>query len=588
MKQFFKFMFASMLGFGLVILITSLIFLGIIAAAVSKKEVVKVADNSILYITLNEEVTDRAPGDQFGAMQFTAGTFSKGLGLNQILKSIENAGEDKNVKGIFLETSTIPAGMTMVEEIRNALIDFKKKGKFIVAYSEGYTQKTYYLASVADKIYLNPEGDLDFKGLVGKVTFFKGMLDKLDIEAQVIRHGKFKSAVEPFMNDKMSDASKEQTKTMIDAIWGHLLAGISETRKIPADSLKVIADNFSIQDASDAVKYKFVDKLAYKDEVLTELASRVKVTEIDDLKFVKLAQYVDVPIKKDTEGTGKGRIAVIYASGSIVSGEGDDGTIGSTTLSKAIRKARLDDKVKAVVLRVNSPGGSALASDVIWREVAMTKAVKPVVVSMGDLAASGGYYISCAASKIYASPNTLTGSIGVFGIIPNMQQFFNKDLGITFDEVKTNPYADYIPTTRPMSESEKGFLTRDIEDIYSTFVKHVSEGRKMSEAQVDSIGQGRVWSGIDAKRIGLIDEFGGLNDAVAEAAKLAKLEKYTVINLPDQKDFFTKLMESFNGESRISMVKKELGPAYQYLAYLESMSKMQGIQALMPMMISIE
>lgn len=588
MKQFFKFMFASMLGFGLVILITTLIFIGIIAAAVSKKEVVKVADNSILYITLNEDVTDRAPGDQFGGFQFGSGTFSKGLGLNQILKSIENAANDDNVKGIFIETSTIPAGLTMVEEIRNALLKFKTKGKFIVAYSEGYTQKTYYLASVADKIYLNPEGDLDFKGLVGKVTFFKGMLDKLDIEAQVIRHGKFKSAVEPFMNDKMSDASKEQTKAMIDAIWGHLLEGITQSRHISADSLKSIADNFAVQDASDAVKYKFVDKLAYKDEVLTDLASRVKVTEIDDLKFVKLAQYVDVPANKDSEGTGKGRIAVIYASGNIVSGEGDDGTIGSTTLSKAIRKARLDDKVKAVVLRVNSPGGSALASDVIWREVMLTKAVKPVVVSMGDVAASGGYYISCAANKIFASPNTITGSIGVFGIIPNMQQFFNKDLGVTFDEVKTNPYADYIPTTRPMTDSEKGFLTRDIENIYGTFVKHVSEGRKISEAQVDSIGQGRVWSGIDAKRIGLIDEFGGLNDAVAEAAKLAKLEKYTVINLPDQKDFFTKLMESFNGESRISMVKKELGPAYQYLAYLESMSKMQGIQALMPMMITIE
>lgn len=576
-----------MLGFGLVILITTIIFFGIIAAAVSKKDVVHVADKSILYITLNEDVTDRAPSDQFGGFKFGSGTFSKGLGLNQIIKSIENAGNDDNIKGIFLETSSIPAGLTMVEEIRNALLKFKAKNKFIVSYSEGYTQKTYYLASVADKIYLNPEGDLDFKGLVGKVTFFKGMLDKLDIEAQVIRHGKFKSAVEPFMNDKMSDASKEQTQTMIDAIWGHLLEGITQTRHISADSLKSIADHFAIQDASDAVKYKFVDKLAYKDEVLTDLASRVKASKIDDLKFVKLAQYVDVPSKSDSE-SGKGRIAVIYASGSIVSGEGDDGTIGSTTLSKAIRKARLDDKVKAVVLRVNSPGGSALASDVIWREVMLTKAVKPVVVSMGDVAASGGYYIACAANKIFASPNTITGSIGVFGIIPNLQQFFNKDLGVTFDEVKTNPYADYIPTTRPMTESEKGFLVRDIEDIYGTFVKHVSEGRKISEAQVDSIGQGRVWSGIDAKRIGLIDEFGGLNEAIAEAAKLAKLEKYYVINLPDQKDFFTKMMESLNGESRIKMVKKELGPAYQYLAYLESMSKMQGIQALMPMMITIE
>lgn len=583
MKQFFKFTFASMLGFLLASFLMFLIFFGIIisVASFSKKEVVLVPEKTILVMNLNQEIKDRSNDNPLSYLNFGSGSSSKPLGLNDIVHNLKKASKDSNVSGIFLELTDIPAGQATLEEIRNSLLDFKKSGKFIVAYSEVFTQKSYYLASVADKVYLNPAGDMEFKGLVAQVMFFKGLLDKIDVEAQVIRHGKFKSAVEPFIMDKMSPSSKEQTLTFISGMWNHMLNGISVSRKISVPELTEIADQYKLQSANDAVSLKFVDKLMYKDEVLDELKTRVKKTNVKDINFMRIGKYANAP--ETEKESGKNKIAVIYASGSIISGEGNDDNIGSERISKAIRKARLDEKVKAVVLRVNSPGGSALASDVIWREVVLTKKVKPVVVSMGDVAASGGYYIACAANKIFAYPNTITGSIGVFGIIPNMKEMFNKNLGITFDEVKTNPYADYIPTTRPMSEVEKQIITKDIEDIYSNFIQHVAEGRKMTKEQIDSIGQGRVWSGVDAKRIGLIDEFGGLQDAIAEAAKLAGLKEYRTWELPVQKDPFEQIMETFSGDNSSKLLmKKELGAAYPYFQYLSQLSKMEGIQALMP------
>ncbi len=582
MKQFFKFTFASMLGFILASLLVFIIFLGIIVSAVSvgKKETVTVPDKTILMLTLDQPISDRSSENPFAHFNFSQPDMGKQLGLNEIVSNLKKASADSKVKGIFLELTDIPAGQATLEEIRNALIDFKKSGKFIVSYSEAFTQKSYYLASVSDKIYLNPAGDMEFKGMIGQVMFFKGLLEKIDVEPQVIRHGKFKSAIEPFTLDKMSDANKEQTLTFISGMWNHVLAGISDSRKIPVADLNAMANEYKIQSPQDAVSFKMVDKLLYKDEVLDELKTRVEVKDNKDLKLMKLGKYANAP-EADKKTSGD-KIAVIYATGSIGSGEGDDESIGSETISKAIRKARLDDKVKAVVLRVNSPGGSALASDVIWREMLLTKKAKPVVVSMGNVAASGGYYIACAADKIFAYPNTITGSIGVFGIIPNMKEMFNKNLGITFDDVKTNPYADYIPVTRPMNDAERMIITNDIETIYSTFISHVSEGRKMTVAQVDSIGQGRVWSGVDAKRLGLIDEFGGLNDAIKEAAKLAKLKDYRTIDLPEQKDTFEQLMEAFSGDNASVLLKKEMGAAYPYYQYLSRMSRMQGIQALMP------
>jgi len=582
MKQFFKFTFASMLGFLLAGFLVFIIFVGIIVSAVSigKKETVVVPEKTILVLTLDQPISDRSSDNPFARINFSRPDLSAQLGLKDIVSNLNKAASDSKVKGIYLELTDIPAGQATIEEIRNAMLDFKKSGKFIVAYSEEFTQKSYYLASVADKIYLNPAGGMQFKGMVGQVMFFKGLLDKIDVEAQVIRHGKFKSAIEPFTLDKMSEPNKIQTLTFISGMWNHMLDGISASRKIPVEDLTAMANEYKIQSPQDAVSLKMVDKLMYKDEVFDELKTRMDVKNIKDLKFMKIGKYAKSP--ESGKKSSADRIAVIYASGNIISGEGDENSIGSERISKAIRKARLDDKVKAVVLRVNSPGGSALASDVIWREMLLTKKVKPVVVSMGDVAASGGYYISCAADKIYAYPNTITGSIGVFGIIPNMKEMFNKNLGITFDEVKTNPYADYIPVTRPMNDGEKRIITREIETIYSTFTTHVSEGRKMTVAQVDSIGQGRVWSGVDAKRIGLVDEFGGLNDAIKEAARLAKLKDYRTMDLPEQKDTFEQLMEAFSGDNTSVFLKKELGAAYPYFSYLSRMSHMEGIQALMP------
>ena len=571
-----------MLGFLLAGFLLFIIFVGIIVSAVSmgSKETVVVPEKTILMLTLDQQISERSSDNPLAHFNFSRPDMSTNLGLNDIVKNIGKGAADSKVKGIYLELTDVPAGQATIEEIRNALIEFKKSGKFIVAYSEEFTQKSYYLASVADKIYINPAGGMQFKGMSGQVMFFKGLLDKIDVEVQVIRHGKFKSAVEPFLYDKMSEPSKVQTLSFISGMWNHMLSGISASRKIPVADLNAMADEYKIQTPQDAVNLKMVDKLMYKDEVYDELKTRLDVKTIKDLKFMKIGKYAKADASEEKSSDNK--IAVIYASGDIVSGEGDEESIGSERISKAIRKARLDDKVKAVVLRVNSPGGSALASDIIWREMLLTKKIKPVVVSMGDVAASGGYYIACAADKIFAYPNTITGSIGVFGLIPNMKGLLNKNLGITFDGVKTNPYADFIPVTRPLNDAEKAIMTREIESIYSTFTTHVSEGRKMTVAQIDSIGQGRVWSGVDAKRIGLVDEFGGLNDAIKEAAKLAKLKDYRTMDLPEQKDTFQQLMEAFSGDNTSVFMKKELGAAYPYFHYLSRMSRMQGVQALMP------
>jgi protease-4 len=480
----------------------------------------------------------------------------------------------------------VPSGMATVEEIRNALLDFKKSGKFIVAYSELYSQKAYYLATVANKVYMNPEGTLDFRGIGGEVMFMKGLMEKLDVQIQIIRHGKFKSAVEPFILDKMSQANKEQTLTYINALWKQMLVGISQSRGISEAQLNKLADNLSGYTPEVAVKEKMVDQLIYKDQLLQELRNKLNIKNDKDINSINLGKYV-LANEKNTPEYSKEKIAIIFASGDIVSGNGDEGTIGSERISKAIRKARLDNNVKAIVLRVNSPGGSALASDVIWREMVLAKKAKPVVVSMGDVAASGGYYISCAASKVFADPNTITGSIGVFGIIPNFQKTLQNKLGITFDKVTTNKHSDFITVTRPLDGEETAIMQGDIERIYKSFIGHVAEGRNTTPAAIDSIGQGRVWSGVDAKRLKLIDEFGGLNNAVDEAAKLAKLSKYNIQTLPALQDPFTKLIEQLTGDYKDTRIQNELGEYYGYFTYLRKLAKAEKIQARLPFEMSV-
>jgi protease-4 len=590
MKQFFKFMFASMLGTILTLGVVFLLLIGIIVSAVSfsSKEEVIVSENTILHIKLEGMVTDRSFDNPIQGFDFNAMKNKYEPGLNEILTNLKKAKTDPNIKGIYLDLGDVPAGISLLEEIRNGLLDFKKSGKFIYSYSEMYSQKAYYLASVSDKIYLNKEGGIDFHGLAAEIMFFKGLLQKLDVDVQIIRHGKFKSAIEPFMLDKMSDANREQTRMFVGSIWNHIVNNISVSRKIDIAQLQNIADSMLVQTAEDAIKYKFVDQLVYKDEMIDALKSKLGIETKEEIQYVTLSKYKDAKTADSKIKFSKNKIAIVYAVGAIEGGEGDDLTIGSERISEAIREARNDSNVKAIVLRVNSPGGDALASEVIWREVALAKKTKPVVVSMGDYAASGGYYIACAANKIIASPTTITGSIGVFGMIPNLQKLFNNKLGITIDTVMTNKNAISISGNRPLSSYQEKVIQNQIERIYATFIGHVADGRKMTVSQVDSIGQGRVWSGFDAKRIGLIDDFGGMDKAIEEAVKLAKLSEYKVIEYPIQKDFFQQIIKSLSGDDASSKIlQKELGENYTFYKTLKSISSMKKIQARLPFVINL-
>ena len=584
MKQFFKFMLASMTGYLLLWIVMGFIFFSIIAsiASFAKKTTVVIDNNSVLTLKLDQPIPDRTSANPLGDFDFASMQSKKAQGLDNLLSVIKRAGEDSKIKGIFLDLSDIPSGIATIEEVRNALLDFKKSNKFIYAYSEDYSQKAYYLASVSDKIFLNPQGSVTFKGLAAEMMFFKGTLEKLDVEVQIIRHGKFKSAIEPFILDKMSPANREQYQRMLDVIWKQMMDGISTERKITTDQLTKIADSLKIQVAEDAVKYKLVDKLTYRDELLDEIKTKVGEKSIDDISFVTPAKYQKSKEGKTKFVMGKKKIAVVYCIGQIAGGEGDEKNIGSEGISKAIREARCDSSVRAIVLRINSPGGSALASEVIWREVVLANKVKPVVVSMGDLAASGGYYIAAGATRIFAQPNTLTGSIGVFGVIPNMEKFFKNKLGITIDAVKTNKFSDYITTNRAMQPYETKMMTNQIENIYQVFIGHVAEGRKMTKAQVDSIGQGRVWSGIDGKRLGLVDEIGGMDKALAAAAKLAGLEQYKIVTYPKYKDSFTQIIEQLTGDGTESKIKTALGENYVYYEYMANLKSQKGVQARLP------
>ena len=571
-------MFASMLGTFLMLVILFLISIGIIAgivAAASSDEVV-IDKNTVLVLKMDKPIADRVPKMpvlvMFGA--------EKNSGLTEILKNLKKAKTDKNVPGIYLDLSTVQASMATVEEIREGLLDFKKSGKFIWAYSEGYDQKSYYLASTADKIFLTPQGIVFFTGLSANMMFLKGTLDKLDIKIQVIRHGKFKAATEPLFLDKMSKENREQTTELINNLWDKMISGISESRHISKDELNYIADSLKLSKASEALKYKFIDEIAYKDEFLKDLRLKIGLSEKARIKTITMDKYTDVE-DHEKKNTSRDKIAVIYAQGSIASGEGNDQSIGSERISRAIRKAREDDKVKAIVFRINSGGGDGLASDIIWREVALAAKTKPVVASFGDVAASGGYYIACAATRILAEPNTITGSIGVFGLIPNFEGLMKNKLGITFDEAKTNKNSGFIPVQRALTPFEYATIQKEIEDFYDTFITKVAEGRKLTKAQVDSIGQGRVWSGVDAKQIGLIDDFGGLNKAIGVAADLAKLKSYKIWALPEQKDPIQQIIDEIFGNSPESKIQSIMGEDYKYYRILKEIRGMKGVQARM-------
>lgn len=586
--QFLKFMLATITGIVVTSFLFFLIIFGIISSLVSstKDKPVKVMPKSVLYLKFDKPIIDRSSDNPMDNFNFTSFKSEPKIGLNDILDNLEKAKSDPAIKGIYMELSSIPSGIATVEEVRNALLDFKASKKFIITYGDALTQGAYYLASISNKIYLNPQGLIDFKGLNGEVLFFKGALEKLGIEPQVIRHGKFKSAIEPFILDKMSPANKEQTLTYMKSIWDHVVKGISDQRSVSVEDLNYYADSMLLKNAKAALDVKLVDGLKYKDEIIAELKTLSGTAADDDVEMISLSRYKRSPATKEKK-ISKDKIAVIYATGQIDMGKSNQDNIGSDDLSETIRKARLDKNVKAVVLRINSPGGSALASEIIWREVMLTKKVKPVIASMGDVAASGGYYIACAADTIVANPNTITGSIGVFGLMFNGQKFLNDKLGVTVDVVKTNAHSDIGSTFRKLTTSERNVIQFGVEEIYDVFITHVSEGRKMAKAQVDSIGQGRVWSGENAIKINLVDVIGGLNKAIEIAAKKAKLTDYRISNLPEQKEPLEQIIEQITGNSETSIMKNQLGDSYKYYKSFQNVLKMQGIQARLPFDIEI-
>src|SRR5574344_2146386 len=483
MKSFLKYTLATIVGFFIVILISILILGGVISvilASTEKKEVV-IKARSILQIELDETIVDRQPNEPLQSIEIPGLFALKKLGLDNIISSIEKAKDDENIKGIYLRLEEIGAGYSACEEIRNALLDFKDSDKFIYAYSESYSQKAYYLATTADKIYINPEGMLMFTGISSSASYYKKALDKLGVEVQVIRHGKFKAAVEPFLLDKMSPENREQISCYIGSIWGNILQGISESRNIPVNQLNEIADqNMLYRPAETLLTNNLVDGLLYEDQVFDILKENAGIAKDEKISFVSLSDMKSASKKAEGKEYTKNKIALIYASGEIgmePSSSITEETICGPQLAATIREAREESTIKAIVLRVNSPGGSSLASELIWREVKLTTEIKPVVVSMGDLAASGGYYIACAADTIIANPTTLTGSIGVFGVIPNFQNLLSKKLGINSEVVKTNEKSDLPSVTRPLTEKEREIMQGMVENVYTTFVNHVSEGR---------------------------------------------------------------------------------------------------------------
>jgi len=547
MKQFFKYFFAS----GLAIIVLLFITIGVFSAKFnSGPDPVEVKQSSVLRLKFDKPVGERS----FAQIKKEAMNIQvvEKIGVKSIITDIEFAKTDDKIKGIYLDLSSLHMGMATMEEIRNALIDFKESEKFIISYSEMYSQGAYYLASVSDEIYLYPTGTLIWKGLVSEKTFLKNMMDNLEIDMQVIRgsNNKFKSAVEPFLVDKMSDANREQTEKYLFSFWNQIVSGISKSRNISVETLNEVADGLLVSNAQKAVDYKFITATKYEDEVLEILKTKTDTKEDEKLALIELKKYNKHTTKKLILKNRKKtkNIAVVYATGEIISGKGSHEIIGSITTVKNLRKARKNDSIKVIVLRVNSPGGSALASDVIWREIEQIKKEgKKVVVSMGNVAASGGYYIACNADRIFAQPNTITGSIGVFGMIPNTEKFLKNKIGITFDRAVTNKHAGMMTINKALSEEEYKLIQKEVDRIYDDFISKVATGRGMTKQEVDSLGQGRVWAGTDALANHLVDEIGGINDAIAYAATLIGTEEYQVLELPKvKKDGLLELMEMLN------------------------------------------
>lgn len=593
MKQFFKFLLASFAGTLLTVILIMIVLAIMIAsvASLAQKETIKIEPNSVLRIDWNNPILDRGDNNPFANFNFMTFKPQKAIGLNDILNNIDKAAKDPDIKGIFLDMETVPAGLATTEEIRNKLLDFKKTGKFIISYANNYDQKELYLASVANKIYLNPEGIVYLKGLSAQMMYLKKLMDKLDIKAQIIRGpgNKYKSAVEPLMLEKMSQANRQQTKELLDSFWGNILTAISKTRHISVKELNQLADSLTLSDAKKAENYHLVDGVIYRDQVLDTLKKLTHLKMDEHLSMVNFKKYIYVKPTESKKQFSTNSIAVIYAQGDIKQGKGTNNSIGSETLARAIKEARTNPRVKAIVMRVNSPGGDAQAASIIGREVALAKKAKPFIISMGNYAASGGYWISTDGDYIFAEPTTITGSIGVFGIIPDFQKFFNNKLGITFDKVMTNKNADFVDVMTPLNPLQKKRLNDGIIRIYKKFTSLVARSRHLKISYVDSIARGHVWSGTDALKLGLVDKMGGLDDAIAYAARKAKLGKdYRIINYPKRKDVFQQFVDQLSGEVQAKIISEKLGGWNTYFNQIRAFEQMKGVQARLPFVMKIQ
>lgn len=584
MKSFFKYTFATIFGIFLFFLLGILILVMIGASSSDK---VDVKDNTVLKINLDRPVMEREVENPFEDFNFP-GNNGGVIGLKELKESLASAKNDSQIKGILLEGSMGRLGFAKNEELRAALMDFKTSGKFIYSYGEYFSEASYYTSSVADSIFLNPEGLVEFNGLNSNIMFFKGTLDKLEIKPEIFRVGDFKSAVEPFFRENMSDANRLQANSFLNSINNHNIEQVAKSRNLAVDQVKLTSDSMRVRDAKDAVTFGLVSKLAYYDEVLASLKSKLGLEKDKEVNFISYAKYRKTKKSDADKSDSENKIVVIVAEGDITSGRGDENSIGSDKICETLRKVRSDKKVKAVVLRINSPGGSALASDVMWREIQLLRKEKPVIASMSDVAASGGYYMAMACDKIVAHPNTITGSIGVFGLLFNTKDMFKNKLGVTFDGVKTGVFSDLGNGTRPFTDAERQIIQKGVNQIYETFTAKAAQGRKMSQDDLKKVASGRVWSGSEAQKIGLVDELGGLDKAIELAAAQAKLGKdYRLRYLPTQKSFYQQIMDQISGnEAEAKFLQAELGEIYPIVKQLRELKSLEGIQARLPFMLT--
>jgi protease-4 len=560
-----------------------IIVIGTISSIKSSKETVT-GENAVLVIDLTQHFSEVEQSNPVSAI---SGDRSSPPSLYDMIRLIRHAKNNTSVKGIYVKCGNNDNDFSSSLELRNAITDFKSSGKFVLAFADAIPQKAYYVATAADKVYCAPTGGIDWHGFAMTLPFIKGTLEKLEIEPQIFYAGKFKSATEPLREKQMTDANRLQSRELLHDIYSQFLSAIAASRKIDTATLHRYADSNAVQFANAALSKHMVDGLKYDDEVKDEIRRLLKIGKDATINFVSAGKYADA---EDFQQSGNEKIAVIYAEGTIMDGKGERDRIGGETYRNHIRKARMDKSVKAIVLRINSGGGSASASEQMWREVELAKKVKPVIVSFGDVAASGGYYMACGANTIFAQPNTITGSIGVFGVIPNMEKFFNNKLGVTFDEVSTSPDAGMMTVTKPLSPSQRNYIQNAIDTIYSQFKTRVASGRNKSMQFVDSIAQGRVWSGTRAVELGLVDHLGGIEDAIAAAAKEAKITSYRLKEYPGKQTFFEMLFGDDSESKKETLIKNELGEeGYKTYSAIRNIKQFVGVaQAKMPFEIIIE